>query len=96
MVGEEIMNRYTQWATHFMVGRGDDLYFPIEAEGNDEYTESNPSCCLILSSNIHVPPCGPRKGPPTLWRKLWEACDWFKETENWTKKEPLEEKQRRG
>jgi len=22
MVGEETMNRYTQWATHFMVGRG--------------------------------------------------------------------------
>ena len=32
MVGEETMNRYTQWATYFIVGRGDDLYFPIEVE----------------------------------------------------------------
>ena len=32
MVGEEMMNRYTQRVTNFMMGRGDDLYFLIEVE----------------------------------------------------------------
>ena len=32
--------------------------FLLKQKGYDEYTESNPFNCLILSSNIHVPPCG--------------------------------------
>ena len=76
-----------------MVGRGDDFSFPIEVEDYDEYTETDLSNCLIISSHAHMPPCGQRKSPPTLGRRLWEACDWPEETENWTEKEPLKENQ---